>query len=141
MTAALAAEACCDPSDLRTVGVHLSELSPDRAANPLRRRYPLREESLQLVTMGAGVVVSATPRWMPWVTELFRDVGPDEAFSLSVLEEGFEAGVPPGNAAARAVPVQRDLQPRLAGPSDAILIRRRVRRRGAFRAIEPGVLA
>ena len=87
MTAALAAEACCDPSDLRTVGVHLSELSPDRAANPLRRSYPLREESLQLVTMGAGVVVSATPRWMPWVTELFRDVGPDEAFSLSVLEE------------------------------------------------------
>ena len=87
VAAALAAEACCDPSDLRTVGVHLSELSPDRAANPLRRRYPLREESLQLVTMGAGVVVSATRRWMPWVTELFRDVGPDEAFSLSVLEE------------------------------------------------------
>ena len=87
VAAALSAEACCDPSDLRTVGVHLSELSPDRAANPLRRRYPLREESLQLVTMGAGVVVSATRRWMPWVTELFRDVGPDEAFSLSVLEE------------------------------------------------------
>ena len=39
------------------------------------------------MTMGAGVVVSATRRWMPWVTELFRDVGPDEAFSLSVLEE------------------------------------------------------
>ncbi len=81
VAAALSAEACCDPSGLRTVGVHLSELSPDRATNPLR------EESLQLVTMGAGVVVSATPRWMPWVTELFRDVGPDEAFSLSVLEE------------------------------------------------------
>ena len=87
VAAALSAEAYCDPSDLRTVGVHLPELSPGRGANPLRRRYPLREESLQLVTMGAGVVVSATRRWMPWVTELFRDVGPDEAFSLSVLEE------------------------------------------------------
>ena len=87
VAAALSAEACCDPSDLRTVGVHLSELSPDRAANPLRRRYPLREESLQLVTMGAGVVVSATRRWMPWVTELFCNLDPDEAFSPRVLGE------------------------------------------------------
>ena len=87
VAAALAAEACCSPANLRTEGVHLSELSPDRAANPLRRRYPLREESLQLVTMGTRVVVSATPRWIPWVTEIFRDVEPDEAFSPRVLGE------------------------------------------------------
>ena len=66
VAATLAAEACCDPSDLRTVGVHLSELSPDRAANPLRRRYPVRAEDLHIVTMGTGVVVSATPRWIPY---------------------------------------------------------------------------
>ena len=87
VAAALSAEACCDPSDLRTVGVHLSELSPGRGANPLRRRYPIRSESLQLVTMGAGVVVSATRRWMPWVTELFCNLEPDEAFSPRVLGE------------------------------------------------------
>ena len=87
VAAALAAEACCDPSCFRTEGVHLSELSPDRGANPLRRRYPVRAEELHIVTMGAGVVVSATPGWMPWVTELFRDVKPDEAFSPHVLGE------------------------------------------------------
>ena len=87
VAAALAAEACCDPSALRTDGVHLSELSPDRGANPLRRRYPVRAEEMHIVTMGKGVVVSATPRWIPWVTELYRDVEPDEAFSLRVLEE------------------------------------------------------
>ena len=141
VAAALAAEACCDPSDLRTVGVHLSELSPDRAANPLRRRYPIRSEDLHIVTMGKGVVVSATPGWIPWVTELFRNVDPDEAFSPRVLGEVSRLGVVPGIPAARSLPVQRDLQPRLAGPSDAIRIRRRVRRRGAFRATGPGVLA
>ena len=84
---ALAAEACCDPSRFRTEGVHLSELSPDRGANPLRRRYVVRAEELHVVPMVTGVVVSATPGWMPWVAELFRDVKPDEAFSLRVLEE------------------------------------------------------
>ena len=67
--------------------MHLSELSPDRAANPLRRHYPVRAEDLQIVTMGAGVVVSATPRWIPWVTELFCNLEPDEEFSPRVLGE------------------------------------------------------
>ena len=87
VAAALSAEACCDPSDLRTVGVHLSELSPDRATNPLRRRYPIRSEDLHIVTMGKGVVVSTTPGWIPWVTDLFRNLEPDEAFSPRVLGE------------------------------------------------------
>ena len=87
VAAALSAEACCDPSDLRTEGVHLSELSPDRATNPLRRRYPIRSEDLHIVTMGKGVVVSATPGWIPWVTEMFCNLEPDEAFSPRVLGE------------------------------------------------------
>ena len=37
--------------------------------------------------MGAGVVVSATPRWRPWIADLFRGVEPGVAFSLSVLAE------------------------------------------------------
>ena len=37
--------------------------------------------------MGKGVVVSATRKWMPWVAALFRDVEPDEAFSLDLLSE------------------------------------------------------
>ena len=84
---ALAAEACCDPSLFRTDGVHVSELSPDRGANPRRRRYPVRAEELHIVTMGKGVVVSATPGWMPWVTDLLQDVSPDEAFGPRILGE------------------------------------------------------
>ena len=42
VAAALAAEACCDPSALRTDGVHLSELSPDRA--PTRCAGAIRYE-------------------------------------------------------------------------------------------------
>ena len=87
VAAALSAEACCDPSVLRTEGVHLSELSPGRGANPLRRRYPVRAEDLHIVTMGKGVVVSATPGWIPWVTELFSNLDPDEAFGPRVLGE------------------------------------------------------
>ncbi len=38
--------------------------------------------------MGAGVVVAATPKWMPWVKRLFRDVQEaDEAFILRLLSE------------------------------------------------------
>jgi len=37
--------------------------------------------------MGAGVLVSATPCWMPWTTEPFRNVQPDDAFGLKLLAE------------------------------------------------------
>ena len=88
VAAALAAEACCDPSDFFAEGVQVFELTVDRAANPLARRFPVLDNSLTVASMGAGVVVAATSGWMPWVSELFSDVrDADEAFSLGVLSE------------------------------------------------------
>ena len=87
VAATLAAEACCSLADLRREGVHVTELVPDRSASPLRRRFPLRKESLEIVSMGAGVLVSATRCWMLWTTELFRSVQPDDAFGLKLLGE------------------------------------------------------
>ena len=37
--------------------------------------------------MGVGVVVAAATKWMPWATELFRDVRPSEALFLDILSK------------------------------------------------------
>ena len=88
VAAALAAEACCEPSDFQIEGVHVFELTPARAANPLARRFPVLENGLTVTTMGAGAIVAATPKWMAWVSDLFRDVkDADDAFSLGALSE------------------------------------------------------
>ena len=88
VAAALAAESCCDSSDFLTEGVHIFEMTPHRAANPLARRFPALADSLTITTMGKGVVVTATAEWMEWVSELFGGVqDADEAFSLGVLSE------------------------------------------------------
>ena len=88
VAATLAAECCCSPSDFYSEGVHIFELTPEQAANPLARRFPVLEDSLAVMGMGAGVVVAATVGWMGWVSELFDEVrDADEAFSLSVLSE------------------------------------------------------
>lgn len=85
---ALAAEACCATSDFSIEGIHVSEMTPARAANPLARRFPMLDNSLTVTSMGAGVVVAATSTWQPWVTELFEGVSDaDDAFSLRVLSE------------------------------------------------------
>ncbi len=83
----LAAEAGCHPSDFLVEGLHLVELASSAAVNPLRRHFPQREHSLAIATMGVGVVVAATTKWMPWVTELFRDVRPSEALFLDILSK------------------------------------------------------
>ena len=87
VAATLAAEACCSLFDLERTGVHVTEFVPDRHDSALRRRFPRREESLDVVSMGAGVIVTATRIWMPWVTTLFRNVKPDEAFGMELLGE------------------------------------------------------
>ena len=88
VAAALATEACCEPSDFFTEGARIFEMTPERAANPLARRFPMLEDSLTVTSMGAGVVVAATPKWMAWVSELFGDVqDADAAFSLGLLSE------------------------------------------------------
>ena len=88
VVAALAAEACCEPADFFTEGVRVFEATPERAANPLVRRFPVLDDSLTVASMGVGVVVAATAGWIGWVSELFGDAqDADEAFSLGMLSE------------------------------------------------------
>ena len=87
VAATLAAEACCSLADLERTGVHVTEFVPDRHDRALRRRFPRREESLDVVSTGAGVIVTATRTWLPWVTALFRNVKPDVAFGMELLGE------------------------------------------------------
>ena len=87
VAAALAAEACCEPSDFHGEGVRVFELTHDRATNPLARRFHVLQNSLTVTSMGEGVVVAATRKWMPWVSELFGGLDADETFGLSVLSE------------------------------------------------------
>ena len=88
VAAALAAESCCAPSDFRVEGVRVFEMTPERAGNSLARRFTVLDDSLTVVSMGAGVVVAATSEWVDWVSELFGDArDADEAFSLGVLSE------------------------------------------------------
>ena len=87
MAATLAAEASCHPADLRAGEVRLFELASGWRDDPLRRRFRLPDDSLAITTMGSGVVVSATTRWMGWVAELFRDADPDDAFSPRLVGE------------------------------------------------------
>ena len=88
VAAALAAESRCEPSDFHSEGVSVFELTPERATNPLARRFRQLEDSLTVMSMGAGIVVAATPVLMPWASELFLDAkDADDAFSLRVLSE------------------------------------------------------
>ena len=88
VAAALAAEACCEPSYFLNEGVHVFQLTPDRAANPLARRFSALENTLTITSVGAGIVVAATPELMPWASELFLDAkDADDAFSLRILSE------------------------------------------------------
>ncbi|MYE55392.1 MAG: GNAT family N-acetyltransferase [Chloroflexi bacterium] len=88
VTAALSAESCCKPSDFHSEGVRVFELTPGRASNPLARRFSALENTLTIMSMGAGIVVAATPELMPWASELFLDAkDADDAFSLRILSE------------------------------------------------------
>ena len=81
----LAAESCCRPEDFAEDELRISELTSSAEMNPMRRRFPWRKLSLAVTTMGAGVIVSASPNWVNWVSELFRAIEPADAFSLDLL--------------------------------------------------------
>lgn len=87
ITDTLAAESCCAPAAFLTKGVHLSELTADRASNPLVRRFPTPDDSLTIASMGTGVVVAATPKLIDWAAELFHGLDADDAFSPDILGE------------------------------------------------------
>ncbi|MXY46352.1 MAG: GNAT family N-acetyltransferase [Chloroflexi bacterium] len=85
ITATLAAESCCDPAAFLTEGVHISELTADRASNPLVRRFPTPDDILTIASTGTGVVVAATPQFIAWATEIFHGMDADDAFSPDIL--------------------------------------------------------
>ena len=87
VAATLAAEACCSLADLERARVHVTEFVPERHDRALRRRFPRREQSLDVISMGAGVIVTATREWLPWVSGLFRDAKPEDAFGMELLGE------------------------------------------------------
>ena len=84
---AVAAENCCDPSQLTDGGTHIVELRPERADNPARRRFPISDPSLSIVTMGTGGVVAASSEWLPWTRELFDGAHRDSLFDVERLGE------------------------------------------------------
>ena len=87
MAATLAAEASCRPADLSAGEVRLFELAPGWRDEPLRRRFRLPDDSLAITTMGSGVIVSATARWMGWTADLFRGAEPDDHAAVVVYDE------------------------------------------------------
>ncbi len=88
VVATLAAESQCSPSAFLSEGVHIFEVSPERRVNPFARRFPLREHSLMITSIGMGVVVAASSEWMPWVSDIFGSINdPDQAFYLNTLGE------------------------------------------------------
>jgi hypothetical protein len=84
---ALAAESSCLPAQFLDGKVRIGTLSPDRAANPARRRFEIADPSLQIFTLGTGGVVSASDEWQPWVEDLFEGVDRDGLFEPKRLGE------------------------------------------------------
>lgn len=85
ITATLAAESCCAPVAFLTKGVHIFELTANRAANPLVRRFPTPDDSLTISSLGTGVVVAATPQFIDWVADIFYGLDADDVFSPDIL--------------------------------------------------------
>ena len=79
IVAMLAAENGCLPSHFSTAGIHVAELRADRLIQPPQRRFPLRDHSVSIVTMGVGTVVSATSAWAPWVRGLYENIKKEDA--------------------------------------------------------------
>lgn len=79
---ALAADFACSPADLVGNG-HCFVVAGETEG---RRRFPFRVPALYLVTMGYGVVVSASEERLPWLRERLSDQSRDGIFSSATLK-------------------------------------------------------
>jgi len=79
----LAADCACAPGDLVTDGTTFS-LAREI---PGRRRYPLLDQSLLIVTTGHGVAIAASEGRLEWLRTRFTDRGRDAMFAATTIVE------------------------------------------------------
>jgi GNAT superfamily N-acetyltransferase len=81
--AALSASCACDEADLAVESVAVVEARE----LPGRLRFPPQRIPLLVVTMGAGVVVSAHPERLAWLREMLGGLGRDDVFTAATIAE------------------------------------------------------
>lgn len=79
----LAADCACAPDALLTDGTTISVAR----ALPGRRRYPLRDPSLLVVTIGRGVAIAANTGRLPSLRDLLAGRERDEIFAATTIVE------------------------------------------------------
>jgi GNAT superfamily N-acetyltransferase len=77
----LAASCACQPRDLLDTGVTFVEARPVAG----RMRFPMPAKPLAIVTMGAGVVVSAHAERLPWLRATLATLERDAIFSARTI--------------------------------------------------------
>ena len=83
ITSVLAADCACTPIDLLTNGTTLS-LAREI---PGRRRYPLLDPSLLIVTIGRGVAIAANEERLEWLRERLGNRERDAIFAATTIVE------------------------------------------------------
>ncbi len=83
ITSVLAADCACTPMDLLTNGTTLS-LAREI---PGRRRYPLLDPSLLIVTIGRGVAIAANEERLEWLRERLGNRERDAIFAATAIVE------------------------------------------------------
>lgn len=86
----LAADCACAPDALLTDGTTISVAR----ALPGRRRYPLRDHSLLIVTIGRGVVIAANAERLEWLRDRLAGRERDEIFAATTIVELAELVAP-----------------------------------------------
>jgi GNAT superfamily N-acetyltransferase len=81
MLRVLSADLSCDETDLTTDGVCI-RIDEHREG---RFRFPIRERSLKIVTMGRGVVVSCSPDRVEWAVQNLGTLTRDQVFSAETV--------------------------------------------------------
>lgn len=76
-----AADYCCDPGDFERDGVTVVPAG----MCPGRRPFPVPSKPLQIVTMGAGVVISCAPERVDWLRAAFADQPRDAIFDAPAV--------------------------------------------------------
>jgi len=86
----LAADCACAPDALLANGTTIALAH----GMPGRRRYPLLDPSLLIVTTGRGVVIAANDERLPWLHERLADRERDEIFAATTIVELAELVAP-----------------------------------------------
>lgn len=77
----LAADFACEESDFDKEGVTIHQSREIKGA----RRFPRREKSLTIATMGKGVIVSCSANRLPWARANLSKFAPPELFSVPAI--------------------------------------------------------